>query len=632
MPGHTKDEINFHRFLNATRQLHNVTLDQVCEGLCSRSMMLRIESGDRLPEKQMRDRILSRMGVIIEGYEDYLSIDEYEQWELRQKLLGSIERKEFVKAEQYLEKYRIYEKQNVVEEQYCKAMELMLLQLQNAPLAKQQPVIERAVKLTMSHIGNHLSEKVLLSEQELNLLIEYVRLRPYNGKPEEEFRWRCGQYKDIMNYIEQSRLDSFCRAKVYPKAVSYLCEIILEKSDRIEDWKEGIEACNQAIELLRDSRRLYYFIELVAFLEKLVNKYEAYLDEEDKLGERKKFREGLEDKFAWRDVIMELYTEYQVTPYMEHFCHLYLGMESYCIGDVIRTRRQMFGMTKAQLCEGICGIKTLTRLELKQAKTQMPIVRALFKRLGLCAEYIRARVITSDYEVLKLAEECVRYENNNQMEDWIWRLKELEQKLCMNIPQNKQFIAHSYCLLRQKLKELSNEEVIAKMTEILEYTIPLEYAMKPGKKFLSREEKMYIRSIGMRINTTKDNPCMEIIREVCEQDELKNGLKPNIRTYEFLMTAVISYLGNIGDYESSDELGIKLLTESLLYRREVNLAEYLYNNLWNYQQRLLEGKIIRKVYEEEKELRRCLLLSKFDNKEKFIIFFEQLLMDHKNKS
>ena len=433
MPGHTKDEINFHRFLNATRQLHNVTLDQVCEGLCSRSMMLRIESGDRLPEKQMRDRILSRMGVIIEGYEDYLSIDEYEQWELRQKLLGSIERKEFVKAEQYLEKYRIYEKQNVVEEQYCKAMELMLLQLQNAPLAKQQPVIERAVKLTMSHIGNHLSEKVLLSEQELNLLIEYVRLRPYNGKPEEEFRWRCGQYKDIMNYIEHSRLDSFCRAKVYPKAVSYLCEKILEKSDRVEDWKEGIEACNQAIELLRDSRRLYYFIELVASLEKLVNKYEAYLDEDDKQGERNNFREGLEEKLAWRDVIMELYTEYQVTPYMEHFCHLYWGMESYCIGDIIRTRRQMFGMTKEQLCEGICGIKTLTRLELKQAKTQMPIVRALFKRLGLCAEYIRARVITSDYEVLKLAEECVRYENNYQMEEWIWRLKELEQKLCMDI-------------------------------------------------------------------------------------------------------------------------------------------------------------------------------------------------------
>ena len=592
MPGHTKDEINFHRFLNATRQLHNVTLDQVCEGLCSRSMMLRIESGDRLPEKQMRDRILSRMGVIIEGYEDYLSIDEYEQWELRQKLLGSIERKEFVKAEQYLEKYRIYEKQNVVEEQYCKAMELMLLQLQNAPLAKQQPVIERAVKLTMSHIGNHLSEKVLLSEQELNLLIEYVRLRPYNGKPEEEFRWRCGQYKDIMNYIEHSRLDSFCRAKVYPKAVSYLCEIILEKSDRIEDWKEGIEACNQAIELLRDSRRLYYFIELVASLEKLVNKYEAYLDEDDKQGERNNFREGLEEKLAWRDVIMELYTEYQVTPYMEHFCHLYWGMESYCIGDIIRTRRQMFGMTKEQLCEGICGIKTLTRLELKQAKTQMPIVRALFKRLGLCAEYIRARVITSDYEVLKLAEECVRYENNYQMEEWIWRLKELEQKLCMDIPQNKQFIKNSYCALRLQLRKISKEQYMKEMLEALEYTIPLEYVMKPGKKFLSREERTYIHNIGINIGAVKDNPYMLVIANICKENDLENDLGGHIRKYEFLLTSIISYLGNIGDYEKSDELSKKLMKKSLQYRREGILAETMYNNLWNYQQRLREGKEI----------------------------------------
>ena len=625
MPGHTKDEINFHRFLNATRQLHNVTLDQVCEGLCSRSMMLRIESGDRLPEKQMRDRILSRMGVIIEGYEDYLSIDEYEQWELRQKLLGSIERKEFVKAEQYLEKYRIYEKQNVVEEQYCKAMELMLLQLQNAPLAKQQPVIERAVKLTMSHIGNHLSEKVLLSEQELNLLIEYVRLRPYNGKPEEEFRWRCGQYKDIMNYIEHSRLDSFCRAKVYPKAVSYLCEKILEKSDRVEDWKEGIEACNQAIELLRDSRRLYYFIELVASLEKLVNKYEAYLDEDDKQGERNNFREGLEEKLAWRDVIMELYTEYQVTPYMEHFCHLYWGMESYCIGDIIRTRRQMFGMTKEQLCEGICGIKTLTRLELKQAKTQMPIVRALFKRLGLCAEYIRARVITSDYEVLKLAEECVRYENNYQMEEWIWRLKELEQKLCMDIPQNKQFIKNSYCALRLQLRKISKEQYMKEMLEALEYTIPLEYVMKPGKQFLSREERTYIHNIGINIGAVKDNPYMLVIANICKENDLENDLGGHIRKYEFLLTSIISYLGNIGDYEKSDELSKKLMKKSLQYRREGILAETMYNNLWNYQQRLREGKEIERVYEEKKEIEKYILLSKFGKMDMLLKFFEQKL-------
>lgn len=77
MPRYVKDEINFHKFLDAVRQLRNVTLDQVCQGLCSVSMMKRIESGERLPEKQMRDRIMARMGVPIEGYEDYLSTEEH---------------------------------------------------------------------------------------------------------------------------------------------------------------------------------------------------------------------------------------------------------------------------------------------------------------------------------------------------------------------------------------------------------------------------------------------------------------------------------------------------------------------------------------------------------------------------
>lgn len=59
MPKYVKDEINFHSFLDLMRQFHEVTLEQICEGLCSISMMKRIESGDRLPEKQMRDRMMS---------------------------------------------------------------------------------------------------------------------------------------------------------------------------------------------------------------------------------------------------------------------------------------------------------------------------------------------------------------------------------------------------------------------------------------------------------------------------------------------------------------------------------------------------------------------------------------------
>lgn len=625
MQNYTKDEINFHSFLNAMRKIHNVTLEQLCEGLCSVSMMQRIESGERLPEKQMRDRILSRMGVPLEGYEDYLSAEEYEQWHLRQKILGCIEKKKVREAGICLKEYRKYEDQNVVEAQFCKAVELMILQLKEAPYEIQLPVVECAVKFTMPNIDEGLSDKRLLSEQELNLLIEYAWIKGCSGEVASEFMLKRKQYEEFLFYMEHSRIDSFSRAKVYPKAAYYLCETILRKSNTIENVKLGLKICEQAVKLLRNSRKLYYFVELTEVFEKLLKNLELLLPESEKRDLEPLYQSLLEKK-SWREMILELYAEHKVEPYMENFCHVYWETESYCIGDVIRTRRKMFGMTKEQLCEGICSVKTLTRIELKKAKTQMPIVRELFERLGLCAEYVRARVITSDYEVLQLAEKLAWYENNFKLDEWENSLKELEQKLCMDIPQNKQFIRSSYYLLELKTKKLSKMEFIEKMVEIIEYTIPLENAMKQGKKYLSREERTYMYNIGMRADTTKENPYLSIVREICEQDESTDGLIGHISKYEFLMTGVISYLGNIGAYDSSDELNTRLTNASLVYRRSGILAETLYNNLWNDQQRLLQNLSVSREYNPEKELKKCILLSKYNKMDKLIHFFEQKLL------
>ena len=611
MPRYVKDEINFHKFLDAVRQLQDVTLEQVCEGLCSASMMKRIECGDRLPEKQMRDRIMARMGVSIDGYEDYLSTEEYEQWKLRQKLLRSIENKQVTEAEQYLEAYRIYENLNSVEAQYCDAMELMILQMQNAPIEKQQAVIAHAVGLTMPNIEDGLSEKMLLSEQELNLLTEYVWLREYRGNPEAEFEWRYKQYQEILHYIEYSRLDEFCRVKVYPKVAYYLSELILHKVKTEENLKMGIRICNEAIELLRDSSRLYYIVELVDILESLVREYKFYLRKANKREEVEKLQAELQEKKEWRDVIMELYTEHEVSVYMEHFCHLYWEMETYCIGDVIRIRRQMFGMTKEELCEGICSVKTLTRIEHKKVKTQMPIVRELFERLGLCAEYIRARVIASEYSVLQLAEKTVRYKNDYKTEEWERCLKELEQVLCMEIPQNKQFIMSNYHLLKLRQKEISKEEFVKKMLETIEYTIPTERLLGEGEKFLTRDESTLVYNVGMRIDK-HDNVYMAVVKEICKQYEEYIEIYSHIRRYEFLMTGVISYLGNKGEYEDSNDLNHQLLKKCLICRRLHFLPNALYNNLWNDQQGCLY-KREDTMYQEK--IRKCIILSRISKKE-----------------
>ena len=80
---YTKDDINFHGFLAATRKLQNKTMPELGRGLYSKAMMKRIEDGERLPRKLERDRIVARLGVTGDRYEDYLCLDEYELWVAR---------------------------------------------------------------------------------------------------------------------------------------------------------------------------------------------------------------------------------------------------------------------------------------------------------------------------------------------------------------------------------------------------------------------------------------------------------------------------------------------------------------------------------------------------------------------
>ena len=78
MERQNKEEINFHNFMKMIREKKGISLQTLSEGLCSISMMNFIEQGKRIPEKMLRDRILARMGISGDIYEDYLSFDEYE--------------------------------------------------------------------------------------------------------------------------------------------------------------------------------------------------------------------------------------------------------------------------------------------------------------------------------------------------------------------------------------------------------------------------------------------------------------------------------------------------------------------------------------------------------------------------
>ena len=101
----------------------------------------------------------------------------------------------------------------------------------------------------------------------------------------------------------------------------------------------------------------------------------------------------------------------------------------------------------------------------------------------------------------------------------------------------------------------------------------------------------------------------------------------HMKKYEFLMTSVISYLGNIGEYKESDRLSTQLARQSLTYRRSYVLAETMYNNLWNRQNEMRE-KDGNKDKEYEKIIKDCIMLSEYNKNVKLIMFFKETLEEY----
>lgn len=62
----------------------------------------------------------------------------------------------------------------------------------------------------------------------------------------------------------------------------------------------------------------------------------------------------------------------------------------------------MLGMSRAELCQGICDQKTLVRLENKKTNSQKAVVVELFERLGLAGTLSRTVLVTERPEVRRL--------------------------------------------------------------------------------------------------------------------------------------------------------------------------------------------------------------------------------------
>ena len=548
-----------------------ISIEELCEGLCSQSMFARICNGERSADKLLRERLMQRLGISDTRNECFLFRDEYDMWKLRQQMVNSMNREQYKRVEGLLQEYKgKASMENPLEQQFCLVMEVQLLMAQGCGEQQIKERIERALKLTVPNIDTKSLHQLLLSEQEMDLVLEYARY----CHPKRMVQ--CCEA--LLEYVKQHIHDEYLKAKIFPKIVYYQCIAEGEESD----LDMLLQNCNEAIECLRDTQRLYYFWELLCEREKIYEYFIKKASADSEKTQKQVFVLMQEENALWKRTLEEMYRDCGVSPAMKNSCYLYLQKDTFCINEIIFKRRTMLRMTRKELCEGICSEKTIARVELTNGKMQMPSARRVLRRLGLSVERQRVDVVTSNPEALKLVKDIATYGYNREYEKEQAALEKLEKMIPMEEPINRQYVKETRAMIEYNRGKVSGNMTLSELGDALACTIPIQIVENAVELFITVGEITCLMNMAYVQGNEEMNTYYEILWRICKQYEERDEIAQNISMYEFMMAHIASVLGNTGRYEESNAISPTIIRENALARRFGNIADGIYNMAYNY--------------------------------------------------
>ena len=521
---------SFGVFVKRLRKNRKISLQVFGNGLCDVSHLSRIENGKVGATKLLRDRLLGRLGVAAENHEKFLYYSEYKCWKERRDIVYSILYGKIEKARVLLENYQTkhsYAMRQPLEYQFYLTMLAQIRQCEGANKEELRELIQKAVTLTIPEPTTRQLKSRVLCIEELNLLLEYG----FYNEEEVSLEW----YKEFISYVEQLPLDELSLAKIYPKAVYYLYRIWRNESNigKIDTGKI-LKFCNKAIEILQKSKRMFYLWEILEIekqlLQELITKNEI-----KSVVAKKQLQERYQKCSDWHKVLKEVYEEYGISKEMKEYCYIYLDKEIFCIGNVIKVRRNMLGMTMRELSEGICTERTISRLENNAIELSWETVSLLFERLNIKMGFYGDDLFVESLENTQLI-----------------RCNELV-KVCDE-------------------QALDSASYIKMLKEVLEYTIPYTRVITSGEKYLTKSEWVCLKNIvkWMDWSYPEMEQCIQVLYDLFEH---QRQIEDCFDMYEFIMGTVASKFGDKGEYDLSNKIKVKILKNSLIHRRFGNIHE-----------------------------------------------------------
>lgn len=547
----------FGKLIHNLRKEKGITLEQLCYGLCDISLMSRFEKGKAEPNKMLKDMLMERLGETGENYRNYVYKREYDEWKLRQEIIYSILHCNIEKALGLLDHYvEIMDMSDPLKYRFFLMAQAQIKEIDKAPADVISDMLKKSILITFPDFMEKPVNECLLSAGELCLIIEYMH---YSGSFSLE---ECVRIND---YIYQSGLDYNSKAKILPQFIYYAW--LLFKTDTMKNPKTCeffLLGCNRVITILKKANRTFFIHELLEMKCDLLRSmmiFRGNTQKTDLESELEKTRVQLE---AFND----LYDLNRIPKGTYPICNVLVDHEVYCIGDVIRLRRKTLGWTMANLSEGITSERTVSRLERSETEPQREVVKTIFDKMNMSAEFNHKYVVSESPEDNELYCRVRDLINDGDYDEAERVLNQLGTASFRSKKENEQLFLQMDSFIKLKRGSASDEEkekFIEDQIKALEITIPYTRAVDAKSKYLTRSEIMILYNILLG-SGKMDSASYPVLNAL--YDYFTNQLIPDecVNLFEIVMCNIANHYWMI-DRVKTDEILRSSLSIILAFSR-----------------------------------------------------------------
>lgn len=587
------------RMIKYERKKAGISIDVLCRGLCSHSLLVRVEKGERDCEKILADALLQRAGVSADKFFYMMNPEEQDWLLLNENLITYIEEGNIKKAQPLLEAYEnMTAKSSKLHKQQLLLYQVVLDWKNNGNTESMLQKLKQAWNISLDGIPPEEVINGRLTLTELIIFMMHCRILEDNGRRNEASEG----YEYLLGYLEHFT-DEEDRVKLYPQIAYRLSLFYIYAGEK---WK-AVDLAQKAVSLLQVRGRLFY---LRQFLDILI-RYST-VDQDKKMMYR-----GLSKSLKW------MYHSYKINDAKWTWNIPFSMTEVELCGDFIKRRREALGLSQEKLAEGICDPVSMSRIERGKVAPQKLIKEKLLQRVGMSGNDFIAVVHAENTELMKLAIEisiCLSHTDGETAESLIEKM----ESLMKNPDQyDRQFLQYAKALALYDQYKIDAKTHHALQEEALYLTLPQIASENLTKWYFSSQESSIINTLSYSCEKVgKAEEVTAFLSILLQQYENKPfPLMHYAAGYELTARNLGNLLGNQGKYREAIEAADKAIRLGLQTGRGVVLKAAIYDRGWDMEQLWRES-----IYQKEESLpyiKAAYYLNKLMAENRYDKFFEE---------